>query len=203
MNYRTLHAEAEEKLLSYLWAKKHKAVKEYRTKYGIFDVYDITDSCCWEVLTAKIIRSGHEQDEAIIAKIFRYMLFAPKIRFLLVSYDHEELEMFHRMKIEHWHIHNGWWSGRLGEIYYHKGKPAYKIAHEIYEAMISIAPLTEWTKEKRRAKHPDRKTEVQETNDRLGLPKNFLLGLWRDWRLAWVWRLEKVLPKWAKRYGYS
>lgn len=63
--------------------------------------------------------------------------------------------------------------------------------------MKSIAPLKEWTKEKRR----DHKAlpEFDKLNKKLGLPKNFLIAVWRDWRLNYVWKLEKVLPKWERK----
>jgi len=203
MSYRELHAAAEDELVELLKRKGHVAVKEYRTKYGIFDVYDKTANTCWEVVTAKIIPSGHEQKEAIVAKIFRYMLVVPKVKFLIASYDHEDLDYFHTMKLEHWHVHDGWWGGQLGKLYYHKGQSAEKLAHKIYAAMVAFAPLKEWLRPKRRAAHPNRKSDVQKINDALGLPHNFLLGIWKDWRLAWVWKLEKVLPLWAKKYGYK
>jgi hypothetical protein len=196
MNYRALHAVAEEKLLEMLRQRGHVAFREYRTKNCIFDVYDETENTCWEVLTVKFVRSSHEKDEAILAKIFCYTMVVPRIKFLLVSYDHEELEMFHKVGIEHWHVHNGWMGfGGLGKIYYHRGQTAHRIAHKIYDAMKAYAPIREWTRPRRRKAHSE-VAKVQKINDRLGLPHNFLTAIWRDYRVMWAWRLERILSKW-------
>lgn len=203
MTYRDLHTAGEDKIASYLRRKGHHALKEHRTAHGVLDVYDSTEDVCWEVVTAKIVRSSHEQDEAIVAKIFRYTLVAPQVRFLVVSYGHDELEFFHRMGVEHWHSHNGWTETTLGRLHRHGGKSATQAAHDIYGAMLRLAPLSEWVAEDRRARHPDRSAAVQAVNDELGLPRDFLLGLWRDWRLNWVWKLEGLLPEWAERCGYE
>jgi len=208
MSYKELHAAGEELLFKRLTARGHKVQKEFRRNHEvIFDIYDATTDTAWEVLTAKYVRSAHEQDEAIIAKIFRYLLHCKNVKFLIVSFDHAEIEMFHRLGLEHWHAHNGWWSFRRSEKLrgwkYHKGKSARRIANEIYRSMIKFAPLAEWTREKRRKDHPKEEVakEFEKITEQLGLPKNFLIGMWRDWRLMWVWKLEKVLPLWAKKYS--
>lgn len=203
MSYRDLHAAGEDKIVRYLRHQGHEALKEHRTPHGVLDVYDQTGNECWEVVTAKIVRSSHEQDEALVAKVFHYMLVAPYVKFLVVSYGHDELVFLHNLGVEHWHAHNGWGQSLLGRLHRHGGKQATQTAHEVYQAMIRLAPLSEWVSEDRRVRHPDRSAAVQSINDRLGLPKNFLLGLWRDWHLNWVWKLERILPEWAERYGYE
>jgi hypothetical protein len=205
MSYAELHKAAEEFILKKLRSQGHKVEREVGKDHDVvFDVYDATTDTAWEILTAKIVRSSHEQDEAIIGKIFRYLLQCKNLKFLIVSFDHEELEVFHNLKLEHWHIHNGWWSlGELKGWKYHKGKTAKQIADKIFEAMIKFAPLKEWTKEGRRKDHPKESVaaDFDKITTKLGLPKNFLIGLWRDYRLMWVWKLEQILPEWAARYG--
>ncbi|MEM5798608.1 MAG: hypothetical protein QXP39_00990 [Candidatus Aenigmatarchaeota archaeon] len=203
MSYKELHAAAEDFLVKRLTAQGHDVEKEKARNHDVlFDVYDVSTDTAWEVLTAKIVRSAHEQDEAIIAKIFRYLLFVKNLKFLIVSFGHEEIEMFHRLGLEHWHLHNHWWHiGELKGWSYHRGKSAREIANRIFKVMTNYAPISEWCREGRRKEHP--KADVAEDFERmtneLGLPKNFLIGLWRDWRLNWVWKLENILPKWKIR----
>ena len=199
--YAKIHEKTEELVVAQLRAAGHSAAREVRRhREVIFDVYDATTGIAYEVLTAKIVRSGHEQDEAILAKIFRYLLEARALKFWLASYDHEELRMFHDVGVEHWHVEYDWF-GRPKRKYYHKGKTAARIASEIIRAMQQIAPLAEWCRPRRRAAHMrDAKAEraIAAATARLGLPKNFLKGIWRDWRLLWVWKLEKILPQWER-----
>lgn len=207
MSYKELHAAGEDLLIKRLTAQGHKVQRELRRDHeAIFDVYDATTDTAWEVLTAKYVRSAHEQDEAIIAKIFRYLLHCKNVKFLIVSFDHGEIEMFHSLGLEHWHAHNGWWSFRRPEKLkgwkYHRGSSARVVARRIYREMTKFAPLKEWTAENRRKRHKyPLPPELDKITERLGLPKNFLKGMYRDWRLAWVWKLEKILPLWAKKYG--
>lgn len=207
MAYKELHRAAEEFLIQRLQKKGHKVSREHAVDHKVlFDVYDATENTAWEVLTAKIVRSGHEQDEAILAKIFRYMMHVPNVKFLLVSFDHEELQMFHDLKLEHWHAHDGWWSfggpESLKRLYYHRGKTAAQVARDIFNAMVGYAPLKEWIKKGRRKYHPKASVaaDFEQITKKLGLPKNFLIGMYRDWRLQWVWKLEQILPLWAEKY---
>ncbi len=203
MRYKELHTAAEEFLVKRLTSQGHKVEREKAIDHEVmFDVWDSTEGTAWEVLTAKIVRSSHEQDEAIITKIFRYLLIAKNLKFLIVSFDHDELEMFHKLGLEHWHLHNHWWAiGKLKGLSYHRGRTARQIANRIFKAMTSYAPLTEWTRERRRRDHPKAAVvrDFERITKELGLPKNFLIGMWRDWRLAWVWKLEKILPYWARK----
>lgn len=207
MSYKELHKAAKEFIIKRLKKKGHKVSTEYRAgtkrRYVIFDVYDHTTDTAYEVLTAKIVVSAHEQPEAFVAKMFRYLLHCKNLRFILASFDTEEIPMFHTMGIEHWHIHDSWWRiGKLKGFVRHTGSSARTVARQIYKAMIKFAPLKEWTQENRRKRHkypmPPR---LDKLTAKLGLPKNFLKGMWRDWRLNWVWKLEKILPAWAKKYG--
>jgi hypothetical protein len=205
MNYKELHNRAEQLLVQILTKKGHKVERQKAINHEVlFDVWDATQRTAWEVLTAKIVRSSHEQDEAIITKIFRYLLIAKRLKFLIVSFDHNELEMFHSLGLEHWHTHNHWWhTGQLSALKYHKGKTARQIANRIFKAMINYAPLSEWTREGRRKDHPKTEkiaSDFERISKKIGLPKNFLIGMWRDYRLMWCWKLEKILPIWAKRF---
>ncbi|MEM7814726.1 MAG: hypothetical protein QXF55_00075 [Candidatus Aenigmatarchaeota archaeon] len=197
--YSKLHEATEKLIVEQLKKRGHSASREVRRhREVIFDVYDATTGTAYEVLTAKIVRSGHEQDEAILAKIFRYLLEARSLKFWIASYNHEELEMFHRMGIEHWHAEYDWF-GRPRRKCHHRGKSAARAASDIIRTMQRIAPLAEWCRPRRRAAHmKDVKAEkaIAVATARLGLPKNFLKGIWRDWRLLWVWKLEKLLPQW-------
>jgi hypothetical protein len=205
MSYTELHRAAEEFILKKLRARGHEAERQVaRDRDVIFDVYDATTDTAWEVQTAKIVRSSHEQDEAIITKIFRYLLFCQDVKFIIASFDHDELELFHRLGLEHWHLHDSWWRlERLRGWIYHRGKTARQVAMLIFSEMTQFAPLSEWVREGRRADHPKaRVAKAFETmTDKLGLPKNFLVGMWRDWRLMWVWKLEQILPEWARRFA--
>jgi len=198
LSYDLIHEKAEDYIVEELKKKGYKAVKQQRVKNGnIFDVYEPQTKTAYEVLTAKIIRSAHEQDEAIIAKMFRYLLYAKHLKFYLASFNHEEIEMFHNLGLEHWHLEFNWDGELIGKSY-HKGKTAEEIAKKIFKLLVSYAPLREWTREKRRKQHPAPE-EFKKLTKKYGLPEHFLIGLWRDWRLQWVWKLEKVLPKWVKR----
>jgi len=203
MSYKELHQAAEDWIVNYLKKKGHKVKKEAAKDHEVlFDVWDKTDNTAYEVLTAKIVRSGHEQDEMILYKIFHYLLICPRLRFYLVSFNHEELKMFHELGLEHWHLWSrGWLSTDVKGTSYHKGKSALQVANRIYRAMIKFVPLKEWCTEGRRKNHPkaDVEKEFAKLTKQIGLPKNFLIGMWRDWRLLWVWRLEYVLPMWKKR----
>jgi len=209
MLYKELHKAVEEFLLKRLSRAGHEVYVEYRAgskrNYVIFDVYDATTNTAYEILTAKFWRSAHEQPESFFAKIYRYLLYCDNIRFVIASFDPEgEIDFFHRMRIEHWHIHNHWWSfsGKVSGWRRHPGKSAKAVAIAVLKAMLKFAPLPEWTSEKRRARHPRPiPNEIIQLTEKLGLPKNFLKGLWRDWHLQWVWKLEKVLPKFARKYG--
>ena len=199
--YDELHGVAEDWIVAKLKLMDHAVQKELgRDREVIFDVFDSSTNTAYEVLTAKIIRSAHEQDEAIIAKAFRYLLEVPRLRFYLASYDHEEMEIFHKLGMEHWHL-DADWNARITKSHYHRGKPAHTVIRRIFDAMRAYAPIKEWIRPKRRKAHTPFPHELEELNARLGLPKNFLKGIWRDWRLAWVLRLEKVLPAWERRYG--
>ncbi|MEM4282589.1 MAG: hypothetical protein QXU88_01165 [Candidatus Woesearchaeota archaeon] len=197
--YKELHDKAKEKLAAELKAKGHSVVVEARRhKEVIFDVYDSTTGTAYEILTAKIVRSGHEQDEALLAKIFRYLLDARTLKFYIASYDHRELDFFHKMALEHWHYDFNFWGG-LREKRYHKGITAARAAQKIISAMKKVAPILEWCRPRRRAAHiknAEAEKKIVTLTEKLGLPKNFLKGLWRDWRLLWVWKLEKLLPQW-------
>lgn len=201
--YDVLHDKAKEWLAERLREKGHSVVLEQRMNHEvIFDVYDRTEQTAWEVLTAKIVRSSHEQDEAIIAKIFRYLLWVKNLKFLLVSYDHEELDFFHTMGIEHWHLSStSWWKPSFGKLFYHRGKNPKEVAVRLVREMLKFAGLEEWVGKQRGKAH--RKQPIPQQFDKLtkalGLPKNFLKGMWRDWRLMWVWKLEKILPVFVKR----
>jgi len=199
MGYRELHTAAERALIERLRRAGHFVLPEARKDHDvIFDVYDATTDTAWEVLTAKFFRSAHEQDEAVIAKIFRYLMWCRRLNFLVVSVDDEDLPLLHNLGLEHWHCYGSWWSGEVSGWRYHRGKSAREIVKAIYAALVRFAPIAEWCRERRRAAHP--KAAVEKEFDRitraLGLPKNFLIGLWRDWRLQWVWKLEKILPRW-------
>lgn len=199
ISYKSIHQKTEEFIKSQLEKKGYKDVLlEHRVKDGvIFDVWNLATNTVYEVLTAKIVRSAHEQDEAIISKLFRYLLFAKRVKFYLASYNHEEIEMFHNLGIEHWHV-NFDWQGHIIKTIYHPGKRAQVIARKIYNLLVSWAPIKEWTFEKRRKKHPAPE-EFKRLTTKYSLPEHFLIGLWRDWRLNWVWKLEKILPKWKER----
>ncbi len=198
ISYKILHKKAEEYLKRKL---DHQIKLEYRKdhkKPAIFDVYDKKKDVAYEILTAKIIKSSHEHEEAILSKLFRYLIKCPRLKFYLVSYGEEEIELFHNLNLEHWHLFCDW-EGNIEKEVYHKGKSALEIAKFIYKILISLAPLSEWIKEGRRKKHSS-KEEFEKLTEKYKLPKNFLIGLWRDWHLDWVWKLEKALPKWEKLY---
>lgn len=201
IEYETIHRKTEQYIAQKLKKQGYKKVLiESRIKKDtcIFDVYNQDTDTAYEVLTAKIVRSAHEQDEAIISKMFRYLLHCLRLKFYLASYNHEEIEMFHDLRLEHWHL-NFDWSDNIIKTTYHKGKKAEAIACKIFNLLIGYAPLKEWTREKRRKKHP-KPEEFEKLTKEYGLPEHFLVGLWRDWRLMWVWKLEKILPKWVKRF---
>jgi len=199
--YKEIHEQAKEFIAERLRQKGEKVEVEARLDHEVqFDVFDETNKVAYEVLTAKFFRSSHEKDEAIIAKIFRYLLHCRELRFVIASYNHEEIEFFHNARIRHWHIHFGsWWHPRIEKkIYYHPGVKPKTFAKRLFRAMLKIAPLREWISEGRARKHrkqplPD---EFSVIRQRFGLPENFLKGLWRDWRLQWVLRLERCLGKW-------
>jgi len=191
--YRELHQEAEEFLVRKLKRMGHEVEREVRQdSFCIFDVYDKTTDTAWEILTAKIIKPSHEHEEGILTKLFRYLLYCRDLRFLVVGLWDEDLPALHRLKLRHWHL-------RDKRLVYHPGLPARRIAERVLKAMLEIAPIEEWTREGRRKDHPKKAVEerFRELTQKLGLPKNFLLGLWRDWRLNWVWKLEEVLPRWS------
>ncbi|MEM3075725.1 MAG: hypothetical protein QW590_02790 [Candidatus Bilamarchaeaceae archaeon] len=205
MGYRALHTQGERWLLHKLRAEGHDVNLEVRKNNDvIFDVYDETEGTAWEVLTAKFFKSAHEQDEAIIAKIFRYLLHCKQLRFLVVSVNSEEIKLLHKIGLEHWHIYGDYWSEGLCGFEYHKGTSSLDIAKKIYKALVGYAPIHEWCRKGRRKYHP--KAEVEKDFARitraLGLPKNFLIGLWRDWHLVWVWKLENALRKWKLKKTY-
>lgn len=197
--YAKIHEKTEQLIVAMLKSRGHAVAREVRRhREVIFDVYDSTTGTAYEVLTAKIVRSSHEQDEAILAKIFRYLLEARSLKFWIASYNHEELEMFHSMGLEHWHVEYDWF-GRMKRKYYHRGKTAARAASDIIRAMQRIAPLVEWCRPRRRAAHmraTEKEKQIATATKRLGLPKNFLKGIWRDWLLLWCWKLEKILPQW-------
>lgn len=199
LSYADLHRAAEEHVLKKLKKRGHKAELEFHANDSIFDVYDKTTDTVYEILTAKIVVSAHEQPEAIITKIFKYLLHCRDLVFYLASYDHEEIDLFHSLGMAHWHLIYDW-DNQLQRSFFHKGKKPKTIAKKIYRLLVSFAPLTEWIREGRRKKHPVPK-EFGRLTKRVGLPQHFLQGLWRDWRLNWVWKLEKILPKWRKHYG--
>jgi hypothetical protein len=203
MSYKELHKAGEEWIVRWLKAKGHKVLQEAALNHEVvFDVYDATTSTAYEVLTAKIVRSGHEQDEMILYKLFHYLLLVPRLRFYIVSFGKDELEVFHSLHLEHWHLYSkGWLKTELRGPIYHKGKSALEVANAIYKAMVNYAPLHEWIAKDRRHKHPKAAVEKDfaRLTAQLGLPKNFLIGMWRDWRLLWVWRLEYILKLWKKR----
>ncbi|MEM2478700.1 MAG: hypothetical protein QXE64_01220 [Candidatus Pacearchaeota archaeon] len=205
MDYRELHAKAEDWIFEKLKAKGHKVLKEAAKNHEVvFDVYDASTDTAYEVLTAKFFRSAHEQDEMIIYKIFHYLLLVRRLRFYIVSYDRQELELFHRLGLEHWHLSSeGLFNKKVGNLIYHRGKSALQIANKIFNALVKFAPLEEWIKKGRRNAPGHKKSDVARPfvalTKKLGLPKNFFIGLWRDWRLLWVWRLEYLLPLWPRR----
>lgn len=196
MFYREIHKDAQHRLAAELRANGHDIAVEFRLDGCIFDVYDKTTGIGYEVLTAKFQKSAHEQDEAIVAKMLRYLLRVKELEFVVATADGEDLGYLHDMGIRHWHYSYGWMSG-FDRRYFHKGAKASTVARRIIRAMQSIAPLREWAREKRR--DHGALPEFERLNKRLGLPENFLIGMWRDWRLNWVWRLEKELPKWARK----
>ena len=204
MSYRKLHAEAQKWIVAQLKARGHRAEMEFAVDHEVlFDVYDRSTKTAYEVLTAKFVRSGHEQDEMILYKFFHYLMVCPRLKVYVVSFDREqELEMLHRLGLEHWHLWSGgWFDNKIRGSGHHKGRSVAAVVDRIYKAMLRSAPLEEWTKKGRRAGHPRKgvEKEFERSTKRLGLPKNFLIGLWRDWRLLWVWRLEYLLPLWQRR----
>ena len=201
--YNVLHSKAEEFLASKIKDLGHEVALEQRKNTEvIFDVYDVTANEAWEVLTAKIVRSSHEKDEAIIEKIFRYLLWVEKLKFLIVSYNHEELEIFHKLEIEHWHLNSkSWTRPEFRNMFYHRGQSAKAIAIKIAKALLDFAPMKEWISKDRRKKHKKVPKELLELNKKLNLPNNFLKGVWRDWRLMWVWKFEKSFPRFVKKYA--
>jgi len=177
----------------------HDVSREHACNHEvIFDIYDKTTDTAYEILTAKIIRSTYEKDEAIIAKIFSYLLHCKNLIFVLVSYNHEELEIFHKLKLEHIHLECNWNNEIIAEKY-HKGFTAREIAKRILKLLKSIAPIDEWISEDRRKKHSKMPEEFEKLTKKYGLPENFLKGLWKDWHLAWVLRMEKALLKWKNK----
>jgi hypothetical protein len=204
MGYKELHAEAERWIAAQLRRKGHRVEIERAVNHEVlFDVYDRSTKTAYEVLTAKFFRSGHEQDEMILYKFFHYLMVCPRLKVYVVSYERgQELEMLHNLGLQHWHLWSGgWFDTEIRGSSYHRGSSVARVVDRIYKAMLSFAPLREWTREGRRAKHPKKDVEVEFTKitKQLGLPKNFLIGLWRDWRLLWVWRLEYILPLWQRR----
>lgn len=194
--YRELHARAEQLILNRLRRARHKALLEHRIADCVFDVYDATTDTVYEILTAKFERSSHESDEAILAKLFKYALHSRAIRLVIVSYDHQELDMLHRMAIAHEHIDFRWWSGSLIGYRRHRGASPHTVVKRVLKILKSVAPLSEWYDEKRRQRHPRGQMDktFEQLTARYGLPPNFLKGLWRDWRLKWVMQMEHVLP---------
>jgi hypothetical protein len=196
MFYREIHKDAQKRIAEELIEKGHEAKIEYRKQGVIFDVYDLTTDEGYEVLTAKFQRSAHEQDEVVIAKMLRYLLRCKQLHFIVACVDNEDLDYLHNMQIEHWHYSYSWLGG-FRQRYRHSGKSAKTIAKRITAAMKRIAPLGEWCKEGRR----DHKKipQFEKLTKKLGLPKNFLIGIWRDWHLNWVWKLERELQRWNKK----
>jgi len=204
MSYKELHAQAERWIAEQLEKMGHEVEIELAIDHEVlFDVHDKSTETAYEVLTAKFFRSGHEQDEMIIYKLFHYLLICPRLKIYVVSFERgQELELLHRLGLEHWHLWSGGWlSPEIRGSSYHRGRSAAQVVGGIYKALLRFAPLEEWTKKGRRAGHPKKGVEGKfaALTEKLGLPKNFLIGLWRDWRLLWVWRLEYILPLWQRR----
>jgi hypothetical protein len=199
--YKELHAKGEDAIIAKHNAAGEEAWREFRKDGCIFDVYVPERDLAYEVLTAKWARSAHEQDEAIIAKLFRYLLHCSAVRLVLVSYDHEDLDYLHAMRIEHVHREYSWATGRLLREVRHHGKRPKTVLLAVLRWMARFAPLKEWYDPKRRKRHPrgQHRELFARISERFGLPGNFLYGIWRDWRLAWVWHLEQDLPEWQRR----
>ncbi|MEM4389587.1 MAG: hypothetical protein QXG98_02910 [Candidatus Micrarchaeia archaeon] len=196
--YTELHERVKAELAAELRAAGHIVRSEFRTDGCIFDVWDATTKTAYEVLTAKIVRSSHERDEAIIAKLFRYVLHCRALVFVVASYGEEDIELFHHLGMGHWHRKYSW-SGQLESKSWHAGATPLNIAKRIYRALTALAPLTEWTAGKRRRRHKyPLPPALARATKKYGLPPHFMQGLWRDWHLQWVLQLERLLPKWKK-----
>lgn len=199
--YAQLHRRGEDDIVKAHNAAGEEAWREFRRDGCIFDVYVPERDLAYEVLTAKWERSAHEQDEAIIAKLFRYLLHCSTVRLVLVSYDHEDLDYLHSMRIAHTHREHSWATGRFIREFRHPGKPAKPVLMAVLRWMAKFAPLKEWYDPKRRKRHlrGQHRETFAKASKALGLPENFLYGIWRDWKLKWVWNMEKDLPKWERK----
>ncbi len=205
-----IHTDCKNKLAEELRKKGHDVAVEYRAGPGaIFDVYDKSNGTAYEVLTAKYEKSAHEQEEMLFSKLFRYSLVCKKLVFVLAGFEDVDIPHFHNMRLAHWHWRYAWpgWAGRLKPAYkkeFHDGVDPLIYTHRFYHRLKALAPIKEWTGEKRRKRHPfPIPPKILAANKRWGLPVNTLKGLWRDWRLQWIWKLEKILPKWERLFKKS
>jgi len=198
MLYERLHKVGEDYILDMLKLNGRRGEKEFRMKHCVFDVYDPAGDTVYEVLTAKFIRSMHEHDEEIIAKMFKYLLYAKHLKFYIVSYGKGEINLFNKLRLQHWHLECSW-SGNVKGLYYHAGKTPRTVVNLVLRVMKDYAPIKEWIDPKRRMRHKKVPDEFGEMTKKYNLPKNFLQGLWRDWHLHWVQEMEKVLPRWSQK----
>lgn len=124
MFYREIHSDAQQRILKELKEKGHAAEIEFRKGGCIFDVFDKTDNVGYEVVTAKFWRSAHEQDEAIVAKMLRYLLVCRGLNFVVATANEEDLDYLHSMGIAHWHYSYSWMGGYRRDIFTRENQQA-------------------------------------------------------------------------------